>query len=172
MSTPAAQPNPHASAYTPPPWTMPAPDAAQASGSSAHPAWHSGVLACRICGAQPAAAVTVRAHQGLLLMMRFHKIDGPFCRSCGTALVRELTTKTLWQGWWSPFSLVFFSPFTLVWNLLASRKLAALPTPGPPAHGASRIQEGKPVHQRPMAYVAVLPLIWAVWFVTGMITHA
>lgn len=114
----------------------------------------------------------MRAHQGLLLVMRFHEIDGPFCRSCGTALVRELTTKTLWQGWWSPFSLVFFSPFTLVWNLLASRKLAALPTPGPPAHGASRIQEGKPVHQRPMAYVAVLPLIWAVWFVIGMINHA
>ncbi|GHG13810.1 hypothetical protein ACFFSH_31095 [Streptomyces filamentosus] len=67
---------------------------------------------------------------------------------------------------------MFFSSFTLVWNLLASRKLAALPTPGPPAHDASRIQEGKPVHQRPMAYVAVLPLIWAVWFVTGMITHA
>lgn len=48
MSTPAAQPNPHASAYTPPPWTMTTPDAAQASASSAHPGWHSGVLAYRI----------------------------------------------------------------------------------------------------------------------------
>ena len=172
MSTPAPQPNTNASAYTPPPWAKPVPETASASAASAHPGWHNGVLACRICGAQPAAVVTVRAHQGLLLMMRFHKIDGPFCRSCGTALVRELTGKTLWQGWWSPFSLVFFSPFTLVWNLVVSRKLAALPMPGPPAPGAARVQEGKPVHRRPMAYIAILPLIWAVWFITGMITHA
>ncbi|MGW1615684.1 hypothetical protein ACWCQZ_40800 [Streptomyces sp. NPDC002285] len=100
----------------------------------------------------------MRAHQGLLLMMRFHKILGPLCRSCGTALVPDLTIKTLWQGWWSPFSLVFFSPFTLVWNLVVSCRLAALPIPGPPAPGATRVQEGKPVHQRPMAYVATLPL--------------
>ncbi|MCX4682111.1 hypothetical protein OG413_43810 [Streptomyces sp. NBC_01433] len=163
MTAPAAQPSPFDPAYA-------GQDGVQAPAH--HPGWQPAVPACRLCGAQPAAAVAVRAHQGLLLMMRFHKIDGPFCRSCGTAVVRELTTKTLWQGWWSPFSLVFFSPFTLVWNLLASRKLAALPAPGPPALGAARVQEGKPVHRRPMAYVAIVPLIWAVWFITGMITHA
>jgi hypothetical protein len=136
------------------------------------PAWQPTALTCRICEARPAATVTVRAHQGLLFMMRFHTVDGPFCRTCGTAVVRDLTTKTLWQGWWSPFSLVFFSPFTLVWNLFASRKLAELSPPGPTAPGTTRIPEGKPVHQRPMAYIAIVPLIWATWFINGMITHA
>lgn len=161
MATPAPQPAPFDSAY-----------AAPGSPGAAQVPAHPGTSACRLCGAQPAAQIAVRAHQGLLLMMRFHKIDGPFCRPCGTAAVRELTAKTLWQGWWSPFSLVFFSPFTLVWNLVASRKLTALPPPGPTAPGATRLQGGKPVHQRPMAYVAIIPLVWAVWFITDMITHA
>ena len=152
MTTPAPQPNsfdPQSSALT----SMHTPD---------HPGGAAGQTAvptCRICGAQPAATVSVRAHQGLLLMMRFRKFDGPFCRPCGIAVVRALTTKTLWQGWWSPFSLVFINAFTLVWNLVASRKLAALAPPGPTAPGATRIREGKPVHQRPMAYVAIRPLI-------------
>ncbi|MFJ2627689.1 hypothetical protein ACIO6T_30885 [Streptomyces sp. NPDC087532] len=161
MTTPAAQPGPqqhgvptdsHASAHT-----------GQQPGTPAR---------CRACWAQPAANVTVRAHQGVLVVMRFHKVDGPFCRACGRAVIRRLTTATLCQGWWSPFSLVFFTPFTLVWNLVAHRKLAALTPPGPPIPGAERIPEGKPVHQRPLAYVAVVPLLWAVWFITGMVTHA
>src|SRR3954468_7902005 len=61
---------------------------------------------CRICAAQPAAEVTIRSHVGLLLMMRFKKWEGPFCRTCGTALRRDATTNTLCQGWWSPFSAV------------------------------------------------------------------
>ena len=144
----------------------------EAQPNSMSPQPPAAVPNCRICGAQPAAAVSIRAHQGLLLMMRFRKIEGPFCRLCGTAFLRELTTQTLWQGWWSPLSLVFINAFTLVWNLVASRKLAALAPPGPTAPGATRIREGKPVHQRPMAYVAIAPAIWAGWVITNIIIHA
>ncbi|MFK0179665.1 hypothetical protein ACIQVR_27265 [Streptomyces xanthochromogenes] len=128
-------------------------------------------LICRLCGAQPAVDVTVRAHRGLLFLMTFHRFEGPLCRRCGTAVVRRLTTLTLWQGWWSPFSLVVFTPCTLIWNAVVSRKLTALPWPGLPAPGAVRISEGKPVYRRPLAYVAVLPFVWAVWFITGIFIY-
>ncbi|WP_172384711.1 hypothetical protein [Streptomyces sp. MNP-20] len=126
---------------------------------------------CRFCGAQPTADVTIRAHQGLLVIMRFQSEAGPWCRVCGIALVRHLTTRTLWQGWWSPFSLALLTPFTLISNLAAYRRLTALEPPGPVAPGAARPLEGAPVLKRPLAYVALVPLIWAVWFITGLITH-
>jgi hypothetical protein len=108
----------------------------------------------------------VRAHQGILILMRFHKIDGPLCRTCGRALVREMTTRTLWQGWWSPFSLFFFSPFTLLMNLLAHRRLAALPQPHP-MPGAAPLPEGRPVLSRPQAFVALIPLLYFVLAAIG-----
>lgn len=123
---------------------------------------------CRNCGAPEAADFAVRAHVGVLILMRFHRLDGPFCRQCGRALVRIMTTKTLCQGWWSPFSLVFFTPFTLIWNLIASVKFGKLPLSAP-APGRQPLDEGPPVHARPLAYVAILPLLWATWVVANVI---
>ncbi|MEV7525899.1 hypothetical protein [Streptomyces sp. NPDC091371] len=123
---------------------------------------------CRNCGALEAANFAVRAHVGVLIVMRFHSVDGPFCRQCGRALVRIMTTKTLWQGWWSPFSLVFFTPFTLVWNLIASIKFGKL-EPSEPAPGRQQLEEGPPVYARPLAYVAIVPLLWATWVVANVI---
>lgn len=129
------------------------------------------VPGCRLCGAQHVENIAVRAHQGFLLFMRFHRFDGPFCRSCGRAMVREMTSKTLWQGWWSPFSLVAFTPFTLLWNLVAHLKFSKLPQ-SVPAPGRQSLPEGTPVLRRPLAYVALIPAAWAVWVITGIITHA
>ncbi|MET9418064.1 hypothetical protein ABZY03_28525 [Streptomyces klenkii] len=84
---------------------------------------------CRMCGGFPAAEATVRQHQGILIMMRFLHVRGPFCRNCGLAVVRDMTGKTLWQGWWSPVSLVIFTPFTLIWNMVVKSKLEKLPPP-------------------------------------------
>ncbi|MFJ8011619.1 hypothetical protein [Streptomyces sp. NPDC096339] len=181
MTTPAApQPNPYGTAnpygttnpYGPTNPPHGAPAGMQAPAHPGAPAWEHGAPFCRSCGAQPAAKVTFRAHQGLLIMMRFQKVEGPFCKSCGTSVARQMTTATMGLGWWSPFSLVFFSPFTLIWNLVAGRKLAALTPPGPALPGGTRLPEGKPVHQRPMAYLAIAPLIWAGWVITNIITHA
>ncbi|WP_329155811.1 hypothetical protein OIU91_41265 (plasmid) [Streptomyces sp. NBC_01456] len=169
MTTPAA---PQPSSFGPPNPSYGAPAGMQAPAHPGATAWQPGAPICRNCGAQPAVAVTVRAHQGLLIVMRFHKLDGPFCKACGTAVVRQLTTNTLGLGWWSPLSLVIFTPFTLIWNLVVSHKLAALPQPGPALPGASRLQEGKPVLRRPMAYLAIAPLIWAGWVIYNIITHA
>jgi len=122
------------------------------------------VPACRICAAQPAAEVTIRSHVGLLLMMRFKKWEGPFCRTCGTALRRDATTNTLWQGWWSPFSAVIFNPYTIIHNLVVRGKLDKLPEPGPAVYG-TRPDPGKSVLQRPVAYVALLPILWFLYLV-------
>jgi hypothetical protein len=112
--------------------------------------------------------VQVRAHQGLLLFMRWRTIDGPFCSTCGVALVRQLTTKTLWQGWWGPASLLAGTPFALLSNLNAYRQLRRL---DPPTQPASRPQAplGKPVLRRPLAYVALIPLCWATWLITSIV---
>jgi hypothetical protein len=103
--------------------------------------------------------------------MRFEKLDGPFCRTCGRAVVRQMTSRTLALGWWSPLSLVAVYPFTLVWNLIAHRKISRLPA-SMPTPGRRSLPEGEPVHRRPVAYVALLPAAWAVWAITGLIMYA
>ncbi|MGI5470653.1 DUF6508 domain-containing protein [Streptomyces sp. CA-132043] len=123
---------------------------------------HGGQLGhepCRFCGGMPTARVTFRAHQGFLILMRFLKYDGPMCGTCGTAVYRTMLTATLWQGWWSPFSLFIFTPFTVIWNLVARGKVSKLQRPAPGQHGQQK-DPGKPVYQRPLAYVALIPVLW------------
>ncbi|MGW0395522.1 hypothetical protein ACWDYJ_32535 [Streptomyces sp. NPDC003042] len=158
----------HSGAPVPPgnPYGPPAGHPAQGTAYAA-PYPSAPAPGCRNCGAAHAADFSVRAHVGLVLAMRFHNVKGPFCHQCGRAMVRAMTTKTLVQGWWSPFSLVLFTPFTLLWNLIAFLKFNKLP-PSAPAPGRLPLDEGPPVLSRPFAYVALLPLIWAVWAVIGI----
>ncbi|UQA91392.1 hypothetical protein [Streptomyces halobius] len=150
---------------------QPSPYAHPSYGHAArYPAHPAPVPGCRSCGAPAAVNFSVRAHEGLLVVMRFHRLDGPFCRSCGRSVVRQMTTRTLALGWWSPLSLVALAPFTLLWNLTAYRKFSKLP-PSTPTPGRESMDEGPPVLRRPLAYVALIPMAWALWFATGMITH-
>ncbi|MGW6061957.1 hypothetical protein [Streptomyces sp. NPDC055189] len=104
-------------------------------------------LPCQFCGTHPATDVTFRAHQGLLIMMKFQKVGGVMCRTCGEAVYRTTQGRTLWQGWWSPFSLFLFTPGTLLWNLVARRKAQKIP---PPLTGHPGLDQGKPLHRRPL----------------------
>jgi hypothetical protein len=125
---------------------------------------------CRICAAQPAGDMTIRQHTGLLVAMRFSKMEGPFCRSCATAIHREMTTKTLAGGWWSPVSLIAFTPLTLLWNLYVRAKIRKLPHPTPSPTGVV-MDQGKPVLQRPLAYVVLLlPLLWLAAYLSNEVT--
>ncbi|MFJ9893615.1 hypothetical protein ACIQPR_09805 [Streptomyces sp. NPDC091280] len=162
--------------YTPPAWyaenTSQAPD----TGSPPVP-WYSVYPrpgqppACRQCGVTPAAVVTIRAHRGLILAARWQHIDGPFCGLCGIALVRDMTTTTLWKGWWSLVSLIVGAPFSLVSNGIAYRKLRQL-QPAVPAPGTRQIPLGKPVLHRPASYVALIPLILAAAVIARALTTA
>lgn len=130
-------------------------------------------LGCRVCGALPVITYPIRAHQAFVYVMRFQKVDGPFCRPCGRAMNRALTTKTLWSGWWSPLSLIIFTPFALLWNLIAHVKINRLAPPSTAPHGV-QLDEGNPLVLRPLSYVALIPAVWAVWAVwaiSSLIAH-
>ncbi|MEV7465482.1 hypothetical protein AB0O20_03065 [Streptomyces kronopolitis] len=149
-------------------WQMP-PGAGGVPGAGfAAPAAVQGV--CRVCGGAPAVKTRFRRHQGLLFVMRFNRIDGPFCRDCGTAVYREQTAGTLWQGWWSPLSLVLFTPGTLIANRVALGRVNKLsdPTGWIPGYGA---RPGKEVLRRASSLVALVPLAWAIWVLANIINE-
>lgn len=113
-------------------------------------------LACRFCGGFPAVDVSVRAHRGMIWLMTFRELKGPFCRTCGTAAVRDLSGQTLVQGWWGMFSSVI-TPITLLINLVSYNKIKALPEPE--YRQAPPMDPGKPLMQRPHAAGFLVPAV-------------
>lgn len=113
-------------------------------------------LACEVCGAAPTALVTVRGHQGMVVLMRSLRRDGTFCRTCGLAVFRQMQTDTLWQGWWGPLSLVI-TPVILLMNLGTLSAIRRLPQPSMPGPRPS-LDPGKPVLGRPAGLIAAAPL--------------
>jgi hypothetical protein len=70
-----------------------------AGGSIASYGSQSSQLLCRFCNNGPAAQTTFRQHTGMIIVMKFSKIVGPFCRNCGLAAFRSTTAHTLLAGW-------------------------------------------------------------------------
>lgn len=118
------------------------------------------LIQCRYCGCVPAASVSYRAHRGLVLIMQFRKIEGPFCRSCGLEAFRRMTSDTMLEGWWGALSF-FITPVILMRNAILRHRVANLDPPQPPPHGPSRIPEGPgaPLFLRPAAIVATVILV-------------
>lgn len=115
-----------------------------------------GGAVCRFCGGFPAVEATVRGHQGLIVVMRFLKQPGPFCRTCGTAVLRDMSARTLVQGWWGYASSIA-TPITLLMNLAVHGKLRRLPPPVPGAHGPQP-DPGPPLTRRPHLLMLLLPV--------------
>jgi hypothetical protein len=113
------------------------------------PAYPQGGMQCRFCGGMPAVQATVRGHQGLLIVMRFLKLEGPFCRTCGIATYRSMTAKSLIQGWWGVGSSII-NPITMLINIPTRLKFKQLPEPMPGAPGQP-MDPGKPLYQRAAA---------------------
>lgn len=149
MSTPP----PSYSAYQPAPGPyQPAPAwPQQYGGGGPVPA-----AACQVCGAAPAAPVTVRGHQGMLVIMRFLKREGLFCRTCAMASFRDMQADTMVLGWWGPLS-VLITPFTLLANLGALSGIRRIPEPAT-AGFRPPLDPGKPVLRRPAGVLALIPL--------------
>ncbi|MFF4339126.1 hypothetical protein ACFY00_04180 [Kitasatospora sp. NPDC001540] len=112
---------------------------------------------CRFCGSVPALDVTVRGHQGFLVMMKFLRLPGPFCRDCGTATVRRMTANSLWQGWWGLASSLI-NPFTMLMNLVTWLKLRKLAPPAPGAPGTP-LPVGRPLYLRPQILGLLIPVV-------------
>ncbi|MFF0629902.1 hypothetical protein [Streptomyces sp. NPDC004296] len=80
-----------------------------------------------------------------------------------------MSSKTMWQGWWSPFSLVLLTPITLISNLISLRGINKLGAPVPGQPGVALVP-GKRVLRRTSSLAALLPLIWAIWIVPHIIS--
>lgn len=128
-------------------------------------------LACRACGASPGLAITVRAHRGLVIVMQFRSIEGPFCRDCGISVVRRLSEQTLWQGWWSPVSL-FVSPVILGLNLVLRIRLDRLPAPVRAAGTAPPMDPGRPLFLRPAILGVLVPIALVVAVAVAVVDAA
>jgi hypothetical protein len=125
------------------------------------------VSQCRFCGSVPAAKVTFRGHQGMIVIMRFVHLEGPFCRDCGLATFRRMTARTLIQGWWGYASFII-TPITVVINLVRRGTVAALPAPQPAPNGQSRppADPGPPLLARPAALIGLaIPLVLFLLFI-------
>jgi hypothetical protein len=101
--------------------------------------------------------MTIHEHNGRLLWMVHKTNKGPFCRDCGTALLRHHQNSTLLQGWFGIFSF-FITPITLLLNVGPWVKVRALGPPQRDPSVESRIpaplDPGKPIFRRPGPYVA------------------
>ena len=128
----------------------------QGGAGFAAPPIGQGTLQCRFCGSVPAVKATVRGHQGMLIVMRFLKLEGPFCRTCGIATYRDMTAKSLWQGWWGIGSAII-NPITMLINLPTRAKFGKLPEPVPGAPGQP-MNPGKPLFMRPPILFLLLPI--------------
>ncbi|MEZ0068453.1 hypothetical protein ABIA32_004478 [Streptacidiphilus sp. MAP12-20] len=127
-------------------------------------------LTCRFCGGYPAVSTTVRAHRGLIFIMYFRRLPGPFCKTCGTAAIRDMSAQTLVQGWWGYGSSII-TPVTLFINLFAYNKIKSLPEPAPNPPGPP-MNPGKPLLQRPHALGFLLPILAILLIVVAVATSS
>lgn len=112
-------------------------------------------VGCEVCGAAPAERVTIRGHQGMLIVMRNLWRKGTFCRTCALAVFRKMQSDTMAQGWWGPASMLI-TPVTLLINLFALAKIRKLPAPAG-AQGPG-LDPGRPVLRRPAGILGLFPL--------------
>ncbi|MEU8952569.1 hypothetical protein [Streptomyces sp. NPDC048489] len=160
--------------YTAPAWYTTQPQTGIAGANTPIP-WHSlGPVpappepGCHVCQAHPATRTEIRSHTGLVLWGRTRTVNQPLCRQCGISLIRTMTTRTLWQGWWGILSLFFHTPAALLQNRAAHRQFRALPMSAPPP-GRRSLAPGKPVPLRPQAYVALIPGAWAAALIVHLV---
>jgi hypothetical protein len=97
--------------------------------------------------------------------MRLWRVQGPFCRDCGLAVFRDVTARTLLEGWWG-FLSFFANIFALINNAAARGRFAKLATPQPnpraPAPYPRPLHPGKPLPRRPVILMLLIPLLPAV----------
>lgn len=122
---------------------------------------------CRFCGGFPAADVNFHGHRGMIIVMQFLKTRGPFCRTCGTAVMREMSARTMVRGWWGYGSWIF-SSIALIRNSIGFNKIKALPEAAP-APGAQQLDPGLPLFKRPQALGLLVPACLVLLFVVILI---
>ncbi|MEV4757546.1 hypothetical protein AB0J86_20875 [Micromonospora sp. NPDC049559] len=138
------------------PYAQPQQYAPQQPYPVAGPGQQAPEVECRLCRSVPAARAKFRGHQGMIIIMRFLSLDGPFCRDCGLATYRRMTSRTLVQGWWGYASFII-TPLVVLYNLIPRQKVASLPAPRPAAHGQSQhpLDPSPALLMRPMTIIGL-----------------
>jgi hypothetical protein len=83
---------------------------------------------CVLCGHGPARNTVLRQVTGLVFWLSWQTVNGPFCRDCGVATFRAMTSRTLVTGWWGVVAFPF-NLYTVARNLVSGRRVAALDVP-------------------------------------------
>ncbi len=98
----------------------------------------------------------------MIVLMRFRHLDGPFCRDCGVAVFRDMTARTLLQGWWG-FASFFITIGIVAKNAILRGRFASLGAPrrdpAVQAPNARPFDPGKPLLRRAAALGLLVPLV-------------
>lgn len=113
---------------------------------------------CRFCGSTPGKVATVHAHRGMVFVMQFRTLKGPFCRDCGIATVRRMSAETLLQGWWGIASF-FITPIILLINVVRRIQFGQMPAPAVFPGGPGPMPVGRPVFLRFAIVGALVPVV-------------
>jgi hypothetical protein len=108
---------------------------------------------CQVCGRAPAAHLVIRRHVGMVVIQKWYKLKGYFCRDCGLKLLHDYTFRTVLEGWWGIISF-FVNWLVLLANgffWLRCRRLpqalpvaaADAPQPGPQVAATAAPQPGR-----------------------------
>jgi hypothetical protein len=126
---------------------------------------------CAYCGCEPTINATIRGHRGMIILMQFLSQKGPFCRDCGIATFRSMTSKTLIQGWWGYASFII-TPFVVLWNLIQRQRLSKLSPPVASQYGQSGtpMPLGKPLFLRAGTIGLVFPLAVLVLIASALLS--
>ncbi|WBB68147.1 hypothetical protein [Micromonospora sp. WMMD812] len=94
----------------------------------------------------------------ILYIVSSHR--GWMCRSCGLAMFRHHTNRSLLGGWWGIGVIAI--PIFLLFDRVRLRRVLRLdpprPTPGVAAHSPVPLDPGKPVLARPGGILAIVLL--------------
>jgi hypothetical protein len=122
---------------------------------------------CELCGSHPAARKTFQSVTSIAILYIITTNRGTYCRTCGLALFRERTNRSLMAGWWGVGVIAI--PILGLFNWLRLRTLLQLappqPTPGVSAQLRAPLDPGKTVLQRPGAIVTAVLLVLLIAFI-------
>jgi hypothetical protein len=127
----------------------------ESSAPLSPPALPLPVRRCMVCGRGPALKVTMRSVTGIIIAFRTRRIDGVFCRDCGTAMARQTLNRTLITGWWGLFGAWIATLIFAVVDAIALGRFRRLPAPvGEPK--AQPLKPGRSLFQRVGIYMAAV----------------
>jgi transposase-like protein len=114
-------------------------------------------LHCAVCGRAPALAVSLRSVTGIVIAFRMRRVQGTFCRDCGTAVARRTLNRTLLSGWWGLFAGIA-NIYAAIVDASALGRFRRLPEPdGEPR--AEPLHAGATMFRRAGVYVGGVVLL-------------